>query len=63
MPAKANHTRVSISINAALLKQVNWRLEVHTRNRSQLVEDLLERWIYKDQTCRQREAEGRKGTS
>jgi metal-responsive CopG/Arc/MetJ family transcriptional regulator len=60
MPAKQNHTRVNISIDTALLKQVDWLLEVRTRNRSQLIEDLLEEWVYKEQTRRQREAEGRK---
>jgi metal-responsive CopG/Arc/MetJ family transcriptional regulator len=63
MPAKQNHTRVNISIDIALLKQVDWLLEVRTRNRSQLIEDLLEEWVYKEQTRRQRDAEGRKSTS
>jgi metal-responsive CopG/Arc/MetJ family transcriptional regulator len=63
MPAKQNHTRVNISIDTALLKQVDWLLEVRTRNRSQLIEDLLEEWVYKEQTRRQREAEGRGSTS
>jgi metal-responsive CopG/Arc/MetJ family transcriptional regulator len=63
MPAKQNHTRVNVSIDTALLKQVDWLLEVRTRNRSQLIEDLLEEWVYKEQTRRQREAEGRKSPS
>jgi metal-responsive CopG/Arc/MetJ family transcriptional regulator len=62
MPAKQSHTRVNISIDTALLKQVDWLLEVRTRNRSRLIEDLLEEWVYKEQTRRQREAEGRKST-
>jgi metal-responsive CopG/Arc/MetJ family transcriptional regulator len=62
MPDKQSHTRVNISIDTALLKQVDWLLEVRTRNRSRLIEDLLEEWVYKEQTRRQREAEGRKST-
>jgi metal-responsive CopG/Arc/MetJ family transcriptional regulator len=62
MPAKQNHAQVNISIDTALLKQVDWLLEVRTRNGSQLIEDLLEEWVYKEQTRRQREAEGGKGT-
>lgn len=57
MPAQQNHTRVNISIDTALLKQVDWLLEVRTRSRSQLIEDLLEEWVYKEQMRRQREKE------
>ncbi len=60
MPAKQRHIRVNISIDTALLKQVDWLLEVRIKNRSQLIEELLEAWAYKEQTRRQRDAEGRK---
>jgi len=60
MPAKQRHTRINISIDTALLKQVDWLLEVRIKNRSQLIEELLEAWAYKEQTRRQRDAEGRK---
>jgi metal-responsive CopG/Arc/MetJ family transcriptional regulator len=63
MPAKQNHTRVNISIYMALLKQVDWLLEIRTRNRSQLIEERLEEWVHKEQTRRQRDTEGRKSTS
>ena len=59
MPAKQRHTRINISIDTALLKQVDWLLEVRIKNRSQLIEELLEAWAYKEQARRQRETEGR----
>ncbi len=59
MPAKQRHTRINISIDTALLKRVDWLLEVRIKNRSQLIEELLEAWAYKEQARRQRETEGR----
>jgi len=59
MPAKQRHTRINISIDTALLKQVDWLLEVRIKNRSQLIEELLEEWAHKERTRRERDAEGR----